>query len=71
IIGLLNSTVFLHLVPIMNPTLNFQVKNIRSMPMIYEKVDIVNNLVKQNIAISKADWDRRETSWDFERHPLV
>ncbi len=29
------------------------------------------NLVKENISISKSDWDSFETSWDFQTHPLL
>ena len=29
------------------------------------------NIVKENIAFSKEDWDSFEASWDFEYHPLV
>jgi len=32
---------------------------------------MIDNLVQENIALSKADWDSFETSWDFEGHPLV
>ena len=28
-------------------------------------------VVKDNIRISKEDWDSFETSWDFKKHPLV
>ena len=30
-----------------------------------------NNLVQQNINISKEEWDSRETSWDFEKLSLI
>ena len=28
-------------------------------------------MVKSSIALSKADWDSFETSWDFAKHPLI
>src|SRR5699024_7714235 len=31
----------------------------------------INNLTKENIEISKNDWDYFETSWDFKVHPLI
>ncbi|HBT63339.1 MAG TPA: BREX-1 system adenine-specific DNA-methyltransferase PglX, partial [Ruminococcaceae bacterium] len=70
-LGLLNSKVFLSIVKIFNPTLNFQVRDIRSMPIILEDTATVENLVEQNISISRTDWDSFETSWDFKRHPLI
>lgn len=35
------------------------------------KISEVNITVKNNIEISKYDWDSFETSWDFKVHPLV
>ena len=35
------------------------------------KIPEVNITVKNNIEISKYDWDSFETSWDFKVHPLV
>ena len=32
---------------------------------------IVNEIVKENIELSKSDWDSFEASWDFKKHPLV
>lgn len=70
-LGLLNSKVFLNIVRILNPTLNFQVKDIRSMPIIVKYECMVNNLVENNMNFSKADWDSFETSWDFKKHPMI
>ena len=56
---------------ILNPTLNFQVKDICSTPIIFSQKDIVVDLVKQNIDLSKFDWDSFETSWDYSEHPFV
>ena len=70
-LGLLNSKVFLNIVKMLNPTLNFQVKDIRSMPIILKNESIVNTIVEENISYSKADWDSFETSWDFKKHPLL
>lgn len=69
-LGLLNSKVFLSIVRILNPTLNFQVKDIRSMPIIMKDECMVNCLVENNLNISKLDWNSFETAWDFKEHPL-
>lgn len=70
-IGLLNSKVYLYVATILNPTLNFQVKDVCSMPILSNHKDKIDNLVKENIELSKKDWDSFETSWDFEGHPLI
>ena len=59
---------------IINPTINYQVENIAVFPLIYPKDDLKNQIVesvKDNINLSKSDWDSRETSWDFEELPLL
>ncbi len=56
-----------------NPTLNFQVGNVASLPLPVlskELKDKVNKLTEENIHISKLDWDSFEASWDFKNHPF-
>lgn len=60
-----------YLLAMLNPTLNYQAGNIKSLPIIFESEDAVNELSKQNVLISKADWNSFETSWDFITHPLI
>lgn len=68
ILGYLNIKIVQRLLNIINPTLNYQVENIISLPFNLEKNnDNINNLVQQNINIAKEEWDSRETSWDFEK----
>ena len=31
----------------------------------------VDEIVNDDIKISKSDWDSFETSWDFKKHPLI
>lgn len=71
VIGLLNSKVYLSVASLLNPTLNFQVKDIRALPLSIERKDEVDRIVSNCIFLSKKDWDSFETSWDFERHPLI
>ena len=60
---------------IINPTLNFQVGNVASLPVlkknIYKHVEVINKIVKQLISCAKSDWDSYETSWDFSTLPLL
>lgn len=71
VLGLLNSKVFTIIAKIFNPTLNFQVNDIRMTPLkILDNYEI-DNIVEECIELSKQDWDSVETSWDFEVNPLV
>jgi len=72
-LALLCSEVTLLFLSAMNPTLNFQKGNISELPYLLSEKDKsnVDELVSNNILISKIDWDNFETSWDFIKHPFV
>ena len=72
-LAFLCSEVTLFFLGAMNPTLNFQKGNISSLPFIIDvdHKDQVSGTTKENVEISKGDWDSYETSWDFKRSPLV
>ena len=59
----------------LNPTLNFQVGNIRDLPLLFpSSPDVrsrIESLAAECIHIAKRDWDSFETSWDFVRHPFL
>ncbi|MCD1158980.1 BREX-1 system adenine-specific DNA-methyltransferase PglX [Peribacillus frigoritolerans] len=75
IIGLLNSKVSIIVLEMLAPTLDFNLVSLKKIPYIKtENTDILNNIkniVLDNISISKNDWDSFETSWDFQRHPIL
>jgi len=68
-----NTPIANQMLQILAPTINYQAGDIGRLPLyvVDDKYrDIINN-VEQNISISKTDWDSFETSWDFEKHPLI
>ena len=69
-LGFLNSPVATTLLGTLNPTLNLQVENIRSLPLCIRGKQKVTQLVDSILAISKQDWNNFETSWDFQSPPL-
>ena len=71
ILSLLNSVVFSYIVEFFNPTINFQVKDIRSIPLKFERKKEVDKAVKEILKISKYDWNTFETAWDFKVSPLI
>ncbi len=74
-LGMLNTKVATKALNMISPTLNYEVEHIKNIPLIFPSdqstMTTINELVQQNIQISKTDWDSYETSWDFERHPLI
>jgi very-short-patch-repair endonuclease len=70
-LGVLNSCVADAILRFIAPTLNFQIGDIRNIPIIIDNESVVESIVGSNIDFSRSDWDSFETSWDFKRHPLI
>ena len=75
ILGLMNTKQVNAILKFLIPTLHYDVGYVGNIPILYtenrDKLEIVNNLVQENISISKEEWDLRETSWDFEKLSLI
>lgn len=71
--GLLNSKVAEMYLRLISPTLDFNCGYVRKVPFVFDtnQLNNINELVRQNIEMSKKDWDAFETSWDFQQHPLL
>lgn len=71
--GILNSSVMSKIASYISPTVNFEVGQIATYP-IMEANETANGkivaLVDDCRNLSKDDWDDYETSWDFTTHPL-
>lgn len=73
ILALMNSNVINTFLQFISPTLDFHEGPIGRMPLIdpRDTRSRIEFLTQHNISISKSDWDSFETSWDFERHPML
>lgn len=72
ICALMNSKFAQMFFDITNPTINYQVMNIISLPFINcNSTEKIVNKSDDCINMCKSDWDSFETSWDFTVHPLV
>ncbi len=72
IMGMMNSKIGQYLLSMINPTINFQIGNLISVPIVDTSDNkVVEDLANENIIISKLDWDAFETSWDFQKSPLL
>lgn len=71
--ALLNSKLVYEFLKILAPTINFQVGDIKSIPILIDEkqLDKINRIATECIEISKIDYDSREDSWDFTRSPLL
>lgn len=73
ICGLLNSSYVEAILAIISPTLDFNCGYIKKIPVAIDESqrEVIENLVKTNIKLSKEDWDSFECSWDYKEHPLI
>ena len=64
VLALFNSSVEMHYLEFLAPTLSFEAGQIRKTPFIRDesRVDVVASLASENINLSKADWDSFEES---------
>lgn len=71
LLGVLNTKFYAILSHFLNPTMHFQIGNFKQLPYMEVPSKEFDQLVEQNISISKSDWDAHETSWDFQRNELL
>ena len=73
VLALLNTKVTQYFSNLLNPTISFKVGNMRNLPFIRSEsiFDKVDEISRNNVKISKDDWDAHETSWDFKRNELL
>lgn len=73
LIGLLNSKVSRSFMEVLAPALKFEVGQVAKFPVIYSTDNQISieSINKECVSLSRADWDSFETSWDFQRHPLL
>ena len=65
----LNTNLVREFTNVINPTLNMFNGAIGKLPFL--NIKDTNNITNKNISISKQDWDAHETSWDFQKNPLL
>jgi hypothetical protein len=72
-LGLCNTKYVQKCLEVFSPTLNYETGHIANIPVIINEkyIEKVTYYVKDNVNLSKTDWDSFETSWDFTEHPLV
>lgn len=71
LLGFLNSKIANTLLKILNPTIHYNTGDMEKLPCIDADNYMIRDIVKNSIEISKKDWDSFETSWNFNKHPLV
>lgn len=75
LLGIGNSKFVNKILEIINPTLHYQIGDIKKIPVIFSKnikiKECIIDIVKKSVFISKEEWNSRETSWDFKKLSLI
>jgi len=74
-IAFLNSKISTVILYVLNPTMSYQVGNIKSLPFTERLLDPslidIDNVTASCIDITRKEWDSHEYSWDFNISPLI
>lgn len=67
----LNSSVSIHALSFMSPTMNFEGGQVGLLPILINQKNQVEQLASCCISLSTLDWNSQEISWNFKRNPLL
>ena len=74
LIGFLNSKLTSFYMKVFSSTTDFNQGPMRDLPLIMDNTEDrqqVEDIARECISISKAEWDSYELSWDYEKHPFL
>ena len=78
LIAYLNSSLFDVIAKLTMPTINFKCGVVKTLPNLSlvsqehtNQLAVIEAITKENISISKQDWNAHETSWDFQENELI
>ena len=73
LLALLNTKIVEKLLLVLAPTVDYHEGPLGRIPVIVSKEHFadVSRLSEQCVSLTRYDWDSFETSWDFQRHPLL
>ena len=71
VLAMLNTKVMDSIFMRMSDSIHYLAGELSKFPVKLAQENVVNIKAEENICISKLDWDSFETSWDFQRHPLL
>ena len=70
-LALLNTKVSMEFLRFLSPTLTFGPEQLKRIPCEFKPNTRIEEMSLENVEIARNEWDSFETSWDFQRHPLL
>lgn len=73
ILGFMNTKFSQYLLKSILPTLHFDIGYVGLLPIIIDDkyINEISSIVQNSINLSKEDWDRNETSWNFKKLDII
>ena len=73
ILAMFSSKLGYHFLSAINPGVSLKLGEVNNFPVILseEHRNSINDMARENISMCRKDWNSFETSWDFQRHPLL
>lgn len=73
VLAFLSTKTAFYLLQVINPSMNYQIRDVKSLPFIMDndKKEYIHSLANKCIEISREDWNSQEISYDFLMDPLV
>ena len=69
LLALMNTSVVNKILTFLCPTIHYTQSAVAKIPLF--EISSPCDAALENVVLSREDWDSFETSWDFQRHPLV
>lgn len=66
-----NSNLFNHFIGLVKSSMHCQVGDVGKMPLLPVSKSHSSALAREAVTIARNDWDSFETSWDFQKQPLI
>ena len=67
----MNTNLCQYLLELIIPTIHFDIGYVGKLPVSGKNKKDIIKLVKENIELSKLDWDDYEISWNYKTHPFI
>lgn len=70
-LGLMSTKIADYIFNMINPTISLQIGNFSSFPVLETENEIIIEMAKKAIKISKQEWNSYEEAWKFKKHPFL
>lgn len=70
-LAFLNSNVCAYFLGVISPGISIVSGDIEKLPLIMSDKRQIKDITVECVTLCKSEWDSREISWDFQRHPLL